>query len=104
MTFTLTCRNLCGLSPNRTMPLAKKGGTFFGRTFFKRTGNDNFSNSDRAWFRLISLGVTLGGGVVIGALCVKTIQPGYVGVVVNMFGTSKGVQDLELNVGAQMRG
>ena len=100
--FTQACRNFVRLSSHTPIkPLGKKGGSLIGRTFYKIPESSDFPKIN-ARFALKSLGITL-GVVTLGTLCcVDTIQPGYVGVVVNMFGTDKGVQDKELNIGAHL--
>lgn len=52
--------------------------------------------------RMIYLGLTAIAILLFCAFCVIMIPPGYVGVVVNMFGQEKGVQEQELHVGAHV--
>lgn len=47
----------------------------------------------------ISIASVFGIGIISCFVCIKTIAPGYVGVVVDMLGDEKGVESKELHVG-----
>jgi regulator of protease activity HflC (stomatin/prohibitin superfamily) len=71
------------------------------RTFKPITYRENMTkiNDDKKFFRKIYLilGCTL--AFLVWVLFFKMISPGYVGVVVNLFGDKKGAQPKELSVG-----
>jgi len=55
----------------------------------------NTFNKFKAWAFLLCCGIAL----IFTIACYQRVAPGYVGVVVNLFGDKKGVEDQELHVG-----